>query len=57
MITQEDVFTMNTSVILPPTLSLLNGPSLRVVIVGKGNPMLPEIIKNLFFSFHLPIVY
>jgi hypothetical protein len=54
MVTQENVLTVYTAVILPPPLGFLYGLPLRMIIVNKSYMMLSQESKNLFFSFHIP---
>ena len=52
VITQEDILAMHTPIVLPPSLSLLNGLTLGVIIVGERYIMLTQVRQYCFFSCH-----
>jgi hypothetical protein len=51
VVAHEDVLAVHRTIILPPSLSLLNGFALRVVVTSEGNVVLSQIGKDSFLSF------
>ena len=52
VVAHEDILAMHAAIVLPPTLGLLDGLALRVVIAGVRDVVLSEVCEYLFLSFH-----
>jgi hypothetical protein len=51
MVAHEDILTMHTTIILPPTLCFLYGLAFWMVITLKRNIVLPKIREHDFLSW------
>jgi hypothetical protein len=51
VVAHENVLAMHTAVIMPPTLRLLDGLSLGVIVSGVGDVVLVKITEHLFLPF------
>jgi len=45
MVAHEDVFAVDRAVVPPPTLGLLDGLALGMVVAGEGNIVFPEVVQ------------
>ena len=52
VVAEEEVLAMHRAVVLPPATCLLDGLSLGVIVVRKGDIVFSKIIQNGFFSCH-----
>ena len=57
MVSEKQVFAVHAAIVLPPLLRLLDGLALRMIVIGKGNVVLPQVCQYFFFSRHNKFVF
>ena len=52
VVAHKDVFAVDAAVVAPPALCLLYGLAIGMIIIFKGDVVLPQVCKYCLFSCH-----
>ena len=52
VVAEEEILAMYTAIVAPPALCLLYGLAIGMIIIFKGDVVLPQVCKYCLFSCH-----